>query len=281
MRASTVTIKTEQDLEKLRISGHLAAQVLEMIREYVKPGVTTEYLDNICNDYIVNTLKVIPANVGYHGFTKTICTSVNEVVCHGIPSPNKVLKDGDIINIDVAIIKDGYFGDTSRMYYVGNVNPHAKKLVETTYEAMVASIHAVKYGATLGDIGYAIQSVAHREGYSIVREYCGHGIGKVYHEQPNILHYGQRGQGLVLKKGMVFTIEPMVNAGKPQVKELNDGWTVITQDLSLSAQWEHMVAVTDTGFELLTPWPEGVGNYPKFNRYKIKSSIYYRTFYGA
>ncbi|WP_079752787.1 type I methionyl aminopeptidase, partial [Acinetobacter baumannii] len=167
------------------------------------------------------------------------------------------------INIDVAIIKDGYFGDTSRMYYVGNVNPHAKKLVETTYEAMVAGIHAVKPGATLGDIGYAIQSVAHREGYSIVREYCGHGIGKVYHEQPNILHYGQRGQGLVLKKGMVFTIEPMVNAGKPQVKELSDGWTVITQDHSLSAQWEHMVAVTDTGFELLTPWPEGVGNYPE------------------
>ena len=233
MRASTVTIKTEQDLEKLRVSGRLAAQVLEMIGEYVKPGVTTEYLDNICNDYIVNTLKVIPANVGYHGFTKTICTSVNEVVCHGIPSQNKILKDGDIINIDVAIIKDGYFGDTSRMYY----------------EAMVAGIHAVKPGATLGDIGYAIQSVAHREGYSIVREYCGHGIGKVYHEQPNILHYGQRGQGLVLKKGMVFTIEPMVNAGKPQVKELNDGWTVITQDHSLSAQWEHMVAVTDTGFE--------------------------------
>lgn len=263
MRASTVTIKTEQDLEKLRVSGRLAAQVLEMIGEYVKPGVTTEYLDNICNDYIVNTLKVITANVGYHGFTKTICTSVNEVVCHGIPSQNKILKDGDIINIDVAIIKDGYFGDTSRMYYVGNVNPHAKKLVETTYEAMVAGIHAVKPGATLGDIGYAIQSVAHREGYSIVREYCGHGIGKVYHEQPNILHYGQRGQGLVLKKGMVFTIEPMVNAGKPQVKELNDGWTVITQDHSLSAQWEHMVAVTDTGFELLTPWPEGVGNYPE------------------
>ncbi|EHU2952149.1 type I methionyl aminopeptidase [Acinetobacter baumannii] len=263
MRASTVTIKTEQDLEKLRVSGRLAAQVLEMIGEYVKPGVTTEYLDNICNDYIVNTLKVIPANVGYHGFTKTICTSVNEVVCHGIPSQNKILKDGDIINIDVAIIKDGYFGDTSRMYYVGNVNPHAKKLVETTYEAMVAGIHAVKPGVTLGDIGYAIQSVAHREGYSIVREYCGHGIGKVYHEQPNILHYGQRGQGLVLKKGMVFTIEPMVNAGKPQVKELSDGWTVITQDHSLSAQWEHMVAVTDTGFELLTPWPEGVGNYPE------------------
>ncbi|MFL9510643.1 type I methionyl aminopeptidase [Acinetobacter baumannii] len=263
MRASTVTIKTEQDLEKLRVSGRLAAQVLEMIGKYVKPGVTTEYLDNICNDYIVNTLKVIPANVGYHGFTKTICTSVNEVVCHGIPSQNKILKDGDIINIDVAIIKDGYFGDTSRMYYVGNVNPHAKKLVETTYEAMVAGIHVVKPGATLGDIGYAIQSVAHREGYSIVREYCGHGIGKVYHEQPNILHYGQRGQGLVLKKGMVFTIEPMVNAGKPQVKELNDGWTVITQDHSLSAQWEHMVAVTDTGFELLTPWPEGVGNYPE------------------
>ncbi|WP_151962996.1 type I methionyl aminopeptidase [Acinetobacter oleivorans] len=262
MRASTVTIKTEQDLEKLRVSGRLAAQVLEMIEAYIKPGVSTEYLDNLCNDYIVNNLKVIPANVGYHGFTKTICTSVNEVVCHGIPSPNKILKDGDIINIDVAIIKDGYFGDTSRMYFVGNVNSQAKKLVDTTYEAMVAGIHTVKPGATLGDIGYAIQSVAHREGYSIVREYCGHGIGKIYHEQPNVLHYGQRGQGLVLKKGMVFTIEPMVNAGRPQVKELNDGWTVITQDHSLSAQWEHMVAVTDTGFELLTPWPKGVGNYP-------------------
>ncbi|MDR3027350.1 MAG: type I methionyl aminopeptidase [Acinetobacter sp.] len=263
MKASTVTIKTEQDLEKLRVSGRLAAEVLAMIGAYVKPGVTTEYLDDICNDYIVNTLKVIPANVGYYGYTKTTCISPNEVVCHGIPSKNTVLNDGDIINIDVAIIKDGYFGDTSRMYYVGTVKPESKKLVETTYEAMVAGIHAVKPGATLGDIGHAIQSVGQREGYSIVREYCGHGIGKIYHEQPNVLHYGKPGQGLVLKQGMVFTIEPMINAGKASVKELKDGWTVVTADKSLSAQWEHMVAVTETGFELLTPWPQGTGNYPE------------------
>ncbi len=263
MRALKVSIKSEQDIEKLRISGRLAAQVLQMIGEHVKPGVTTEYLDDLCHDYIVNTLKVIPANVGYHGYTKTTCISPNEVVCHGIPSSKTILKDGDIINIDVAVIKDGFYGDTSRMYYVGQVKPEAKKLVDTTYEAMRAGIHAVKPGATLGDIGYAIQSVAHREGFSIVREYCGHGIGQVYHEQPSVLYYGQPGQGLVLKKGMVFTIEPMVNAGKARVKELKDGWTVVTTDKSLSAQWEHMVAVTDTGFEVLSPWPEGTGSYPE------------------
>ncbi|WP_180168274.1 type I methionyl aminopeptidase [Acinetobacter sp. YH01003] len=263
MRALKVSIKSEQDIERLRISGRLAAQVLQMIGEHVKPGVTTEYLDDLCHDYIVNTLKVIPANVGYHGYTKTTCISPNEVVCHGIPSSKTILKDGDIINIDVAVIKDGFYGDTSRMYYVGQVKPEAKKLVDTTYEAMRAGIRAVKPGATLGDIGYAIQSVAHREEYSIVREYCGHGIGQVYHEQPSVLHYGQPGQGLVLKKGMVFTIEPMVNAGKARVKELKDGWTVVTTDKSLSAQWEHMVAVTDTGFEVLSPWPEGTGSYPE------------------
>lgn len=263
MRALKVIIKSEQDIERLRISGRLAAQVLQMIGEHVKPGVTTEYLDDLCHDYIVNTLKVIPANVGYHGYTKTTCISPNEVVCHGIPSSKTILKDGDIINIDVAVIKDGFYGDTSRMYYVGQVKPEAKKLVDTTYEAMRAGIHAVKPGATLGDIGYAIQSVAHREGFSIVREYCGHGIGQVYHEQPSVLHYGQPGQGLVVKKGMVFTIEPMVNAGKARVKELKDGWTVVTTDKSLSAQWEHMVAVTDTGFEVLSPWPEGTGSYPE------------------
>ena len=263
MRGLNVSIKTEQDVEKLRISGRLAAEVLAMIGEHVKPGVTTEYLDDICHDFIVNTLKVTPANIGYHGYTKTTCISPNEVVCHGIPSQSIVLNDGDIINIDVAIIKDGYFGDTSRMYYVGNVKPEAKKLVETTYRAMVAGIHTVKPGATLGDVGAAIQQVAEQEGYSIVREYCGHGIGKIYHEQPNVLHYGQAGHGLILKKGMVFTIEPMVNAGKPKVKELKDGWTVVTADKSLSAQWEHMIAVTDTGFELLSPLPEGTGTYPE------------------
>ena len=263
MKASSITIKTEQEIEKLRISGRLAAQVLEMIGEYVKPGVTTEYLDDLCNDFIVNTLKVVPANVGYYGYTKTTCISPNEVVCHGIPSAKIILNDGDIINIniDVAIIKDGYFGDTSRMYYVGSIQPEAKRLVETTYEAMVAGIHAVKPGATLGDVGHAIQTVAQREGYTIVREYCGHGIGKVYHEQPSVLHYGQPGQGIILKKGMVFTIEPMINAGKARTKELKDGWTVVTADRSLSAQWEHMVVVTEDGFELLSPWPEGTGSY--------------------
>lgn len=262
MRANKVVIKTEQEIEKLKVSGRLAAEVLAMIGEYVKPGVTTEYLDHLCHDFIVNTLKVVPANIGYYGYTKTTCISPNEVVCHGIPSKNITLKEGDIINIDVAIIKDGFYGDTSRMYYVGEVVPQAKKLVETTYAAMVAGIHAVHPDATLGDIGHAIQAVAEKEGYSIVREYCGHGIGRVYHEQPNVLHYGQLGQGMKLKKGMVFTIEPMVNMGKPQVKELSDGWTVITKDHSLSAQWEHMIAVTDDGFELLTPWPEGTGTYP-------------------
>ena len=262
MKASAVTIKTEQDIEKLRISGRLAAQVLEMIGVYVKPGVTTEYLDDLCHDFIVNELKVIPANIGYYGYTKTTCISPNEVVCHGIPSAKIVLQDGDIINIDVAIIKDGYFGDTSRMYAVGQITPAAKKLINTTYEAMVAGIHAVKPGATLGDVGHAIQQVAQRENYTIVREYCGHGIGKVYHEQPNVLHYGQAGQGMILKKGMVFTIEPMINLGKAAVKELGDGWTVVTKDKSLSAQWEHMVLVTDDGFELLSPWPEGTGVYP-------------------
>jgi methionyl aminopeptidase len=263
MKASAINLKTAQDIEKLRISGRLAAQVLEMIGPYVKPGVSTEYLDDLCHDFIVNTLKVTPANIGYHGYPKTTCISPNEMVCHGIPSANTILQDGDIINIDVAIIKDGYFGDTSRMYYVGTPSAEAKKLVETTYQAMVAGIHAVKPGATLGDIGHAIQSLAQREGYSIVREYCGHGIGKIYHEQPNILHYGQPGQGIKLVPGMVFTIEPMVNMGKARVKELNDGWTVVTADKSWSAQWEHMVVVTETGFELLSPWPEGTGSYPQ------------------
>ena len=263
MLASSVVIKTEQDIEKLRVSGRLAAQVLAMIGEHVKPGVSTEYLDDICHDYIVNTLNVIPANIGYYGYTKTTCISPNEVVCHGIPSATRILQDGDIINIDVAIIKDGYFGDTSRMYYVGSIKPEAKKLVDTTYEAMLAGIQAVKPDATLGDIGFAIQSVAQREGFSVVKDYCGHGIGKVYHEQPSVLHYGQPGKGMQLKAGMVFTIEPMINMGKAHVKELKDGWTVVTADKSLTAQWEHMVLVTETGFELLSPWPEGTGTYPE------------------
>jgi methionyl aminopeptidase len=257
----SITIKTEADLVQLRIAGRLAADVLAMISSHVKAGISTEALDDICNDYIVNELKVIPANVGYHGFTKTTCISPNTVVCHGIPSPSDILKDGDIINIDVAVIKDGWFGDTSRMYLVGEVSPLARRLVDATYEATRAGILAVRPGATLGDIGHAIQSVAHREGFSVVRDYCGHGIGRNYHEEPQVLHYGSAGTGMKLKVGMVFTIEPMINAGKPGTKVLPDGWTVLTRDQSLSAQWEHMVAVTATGFELLTPWPDGTGDY--------------------
>jgi methionyl aminopeptidase len=258
---SKVEIKSAADIAMLRISGGLAADVLRMIGEHVKPGVTTNQLDKLCHDYIVDVLHAVPINIGYHGFPKTICTSVNHVICHGIPS-DKVLKDGDIINIDVALTKDGWHGDTSRMYYVGQPGILAKRLVDTTYKAMRAGILAVKPGGTLGDVGYAIQSVAHREGFSIVREYCGHGIGRIYHEDLQVLHYGQPGAGLKLQTGMVFTIEPMINAGKRHSKELADGWTVVTKDHSLSAQWEHMVAVTETGFEVLTPWPDGYGNYP-------------------
>ena len=258
----SVSIKTDSDLVGLRVAGRLAADVLAMIASHVKPGISTQALDDICNDYIVNELKVIPANVGYHGFTKTTCISPNTVVCHGIPCAEDILKEGDIVNIDVAVIKDGWHGDTSRMYYVGQVSPLARRLVETTYEATLAGIHAVRPGATLGDIGHAIQTVAYREGFSVVREYCGHGIGRKYHEEPQVLHYGAAGKGLRLRTGMVFTIEPMINAGKPGTHVLSDGWTVLTRDQSLSAQWEHMVAVTETGFELLTPWPDGTGDYP-------------------
>jgi len=238
----------------------LAADVLRMIADHVKPGVTTDELDKLCRDYIDNVQRAVPANIGYHGYPKTICTSVNHVICHGIPSDKK-LKSGDIINIDVAIIKDGWFGDTSRMYFVGEPSILAKRLVRTTYEAMRAGIEQPRPGATLGDIGHAIQTVAHREGFSVVREYGGHGIGTVYHDDLHVLHYGRPGTGLKLEAGMVFTIEPMINAGKAAIKHLPDGWTVVTKDRSLSAQWEHMVAVTKSGFEILTPWPDGYGDY--------------------
>ncbi|RTL28458.1 MAG: type I methionyl aminopeptidase [Rhodocyclaceae bacterium] len=262
MRAlKTVPIRSKEEIALSRHAGGLAADVLRMIGEYVKPGVSTDELDQRCHDYIVNELKAIPANVGYHGYPKTVCASVNHVICHGIPSDKK-LKNGDIVNIDVAVIKDGWFGDTSRMYYVGEPGILARRLVRTTYEAMVAGIHQVRPGATLGDVGYAIQTVAHREGFSVVREYCGHGIGDIYHDEPQVLHYGNPGQGLRLEPGMVFTIEPMINAGRAATRQLPDGCTVVTKDRSLSAQWEHMVAVTDTGFEVLTPWPDGYGDYP-------------------
>ncbi|MBU9177288.1 type I methionyl aminopeptidase [Burkholderia gladioli] len=259
-RAPKITLRSKAEIAQSRVAGKLAAEVLQMIGEHVKPGVTTDELDTLCREYIVNVQKATPANIGYHGFPKTICASVNHVVCHGIPSAH-VLEDGDIINIDVAVIKDGWFGDTSRMYYVGEPAPAARHLVDTTYEAMRAGILAVRPGATLGDVGHAIQSVAHAAGYSVVREYCGHGIGTVYHDEPQVLHYGRPGIGLKLVPGMIFTIEPMLNAGKAETKQLSDGWTVVTRDRSLSAQWEHMVVVTEHGFEVLTPWPEGTGSY--------------------
>ncbi|MBL0221174.1 MAG: type I methionyl aminopeptidase [Xanthomonadales bacterium] len=251
----SVTIKTPADIEKMRVAGRLAAEVLEMIAPHVKAGVTTEELDRICHQHIVEVQQAIPANVGYKGFTKTLCTSVNHVICHGIPSATKVLKDGDIINIDVTVIKDGWHGDTSRMYYVGEPSVLARRLVETTRDAMLAAISVVRPGATLGDIGETIQKFVEARNFSVVREYCGHGIGQIYHEDPQVLHYGQAGTGLTLQKGMTFTIEPMINAGKPHTRLLPDGWTVVTRDHSLSAQWEHTIAVTDDGFEILTPWP--------------------------
>ena len=260
MAGGQVSIRSADEIAMARRAGALAADVLDMIAEHVKPGVTTDELDRLCHDHIVNVQRAIPANIGYHGYPKTICASVNHVICHGIPSA-KQLKNGDIVNIDVALIKDGWFGDTSRMYFVGQPGTLAKRLVRTTYEAMRAGILAVRPGATLGDIGYAIQTVAHREGFSVVREYCGHGIGRIYHDEPQVLHFGKPGEGLTLKPGMIFTIEPMINAGKAATKHLPDGWTVVTKDHSLSAQWEHMVAVTESGFEILTPWPDGYGDY--------------------
>ncbi|WP_339547586.1 type I methionyl aminopeptidase [Pseudomonas sp. RA_35y_Pfl2_P32] len=253
--SAKVPLNTPAQIAQSRTAGMLAAEVLAMITPHVKAGVTTDQLDKICHDYIVNVQQAIPGNVGYHGFPKTVCTSVNQVVCHGIPSA-KALQDGDILNIDIAVVKDGWYGDTSRMYFVGEPSADARRLVETTYEAMCAGIRTVRPGSTLGDIGHAIQTVAHREGYSVVREYCGHGIGKVYHDEPQVLHYGHPGQGLILKPGMIFTIEPMLNAGKPHTRTLGDRWTVVTKDHSLSAQWEHMVAVTAEGFEVLSPWPD-------------------------
>ena len=248
----SIAIKSAQDLEKMRVAGRLAAEVLDVVREHVKPGVTTEDLDRVCYRHIVEQQKATPANLGYKGFPKTICTSVNNVICHGIPSPSKVLRDGDIINIDVTVIKDGFHGDTSRMYHVGEPSVLAKRLIEVTHEAMWRGIRTVRPDATLGDIGHAIQTYVEANRFSVVREYCGHGIGRVYHEEPQVLHYGQRGTGVRLVPGMTFTIEPMVNAGARQTRLLPDGWTVVTKDHSLSAQWEHTVAVTEDGFELLT-----------------------------
>ena len=252
VRAMSVTTKTKAEIEAMREAGKLAAEVLDLIGEYVQPGVSTEELDRICREHIVGRQKAVPANLGYRGFPKTICTSVNNVICHGIPSASKVLKAGDIVNIDVTVIKDGWHGDTSRMYYAGEPNVLARRLVDTTFEAMWRGIRAVRPGATLGDIGHAIQSYAEANRFSVVREYCGHGIGRVYHEDPQVLHYGQPGTGLRLVPGMTFTIEPMINAGARHTRLLPDGWTVVTKDQSLSAQWEHPIVVTDEGFDVLT-----------------------------
>jgi len=247
----SVIIKSSEEIEKMRVAGRLAAQVLEMIGEHVKPGVTTGELDQICHDYIVNEQDAIPAPLNYRGFPKSICTSVNHCVCHGIPG-DKSLKKGDIVNIDVTVIKDGFHGDTSKMFFVGDASPFAKRLVDVTQKAMWTGIKMVKPGTTLGDIGHAIESFVHSEHFSVVHEYCGHGIGRGFHEDPQVLHYGQPGTGVALQEGMTFTIEPMVNAGKRQVKLLGDGWTVITKDRKLSAQWEHTILCTADGYEVLT-----------------------------
>ena len=246
-----ITIKTEAEIHKMRIAGRLAADVLEMIAPHVVPGITTGELDRICHDYIVHTQKAIPAPLNYRGFPRSICTSVNHQVCHGIPG-DRVLKRGDILNIDITVIKDEYHGDTSRMFYVGEPSIAARRLTEVTYECLVRGIRLVRPGIHLGDIGHAIQTFAEGQHYSVVREYCGHGIGRVFHEDPQVLHYGRPGTGVTLEAGMIFTIEPMINQRAAGVKLLPDNWTVVTRDHGLSAQWEHTVLVTPSGYEVLT-----------------------------
>jgi methionyl aminopeptidase len=260
----TVTIKSPDEIERMRVAGRLAADVLEMIEEHVRPGITTDELDAICRDHIERVQGAIPAPLNYRGYPKSICTSVNHQVCHGIPS-NKRLKGGDIVNVDITVIKDGYHGDTSKMFFIGEPSLVARRLVRVSQQALRLGIAAVRPGATLGDVGHAIQRHCEAQGFSVVREYCGHGIGREFHEEPQVLHYGKPGEGLVLEAGMCFTIEPMVNAGKRAIKVLPDGWTVVTKDRSLSAQWEHTILVTPDGHEILTlrqeeldqAWPEG------------------------
>ena len=252
----TITIKTASDVEGMRIAGRLASEVLDMLTEHVKPGVSTEQLDKLAHDYIVNVQKAIPAPLnycppGYTPYPKSICTSINHQVCHGIPN-DRPLKNGDIVNIDVTVIKGGWHGDTSRMFVVGEGSIAAKRLCNFTYEAMWKGIAKVKPGARLGDIGNAIQTFAESNGFSVVREFCGHGIGQVFHEEPQVLHYGRPGTLEELVPGMMFTIEPMINAGRREIRETGDGWTIVTKDRSLSAQWEHTVLVTETGYEIMT-----------------------------
>ncbi len=249
-----VTRKNPAEIEKMRIAGRLAAEVLRMIESHVRPGVTTGELDRLCHDYIVNVQKAVPAPLNYKGFPRSICTSVNHQVCHGIPG-EKQLKKGDIVNIDITVIKDGWHGDTSKMFFVGEPSIQAKRLVQVTHECMLRGIAQVRPGARLGDIGHAIQLHAEAHGYSVVHEYCGHGIGREFHEDPQVLHYGKPGTGMELEPGMIFTVEPMINAGRREVKLLPDNWTVVTRDHSLSAQWEHTVLVTDNDYEILTQLP--------------------------
>lgn len=246
-----ITLKTPQEFEKMRVAGRLAAEVLEMIEPHVKSGITTNELNDICHRYITEVQQAIPAPLNYRGFPKSICTSVNHVVCHGIPN-DKPLKNGDIVNIDITVIKDGYHGDTSKTFLVGDVAPYARKLVEVTQECLYLAIRIVKPGIKLGDIGFTIQQHAEKNHYSVVREYCGHGIGKIFHEDPQVLHYGKPGTGLEIQPGMTFTIEPMINLGKRHVRLSQDKWTVVTQDHKLSAQWEHTLGVTDRGVEVFT-----------------------------
>lgn len=253
----SVSIKKPDQIEKMRVAGKLAADVLVMIEPFVKPGISTGELDRICHNFMVDEQKSIPAPLNYHGFPKSICTSINEVVCHGIPADKRVLKDGDIVNIDITVIKDGFHGDTSKTFHVGKPIQHAERLVNVTQECLYKAIDIVKPGTTLGDIGFIIQQHAEKNYYSIVREYCGHGIGEVFHEEPQVVHYGKKGTGMILREGMTFTIEPMLNAGKRHVKlDKKDGWTVTTKDKRLSAQWEHTLLVTSDGVEVLTARPE-------------------------
>lgn len=252
----SITINNQEDIEKMRVAGKLASEVLDFITPFVKPNVTTEQINTLCHDFMIKEQKTIPAPLnyappGHSPFPKSICTSVNNQICHGIPG-EKILKKGDIVNIDITVIKDGYHGDTSRMFYVGDPSIQAKRLCEITYQSMWLGIRQVKPGAHLGDIGNAIQKYAESNSYSIVREFCGHGIGKVFHDEPQVLHYGLPGEGIELKAGMIFTIEPMINAGKKDIRVLPDKWTVVTKDRSLSAQWEHTILVTNSGYEVLT-----------------------------
>lgn len=252
----TIPLRTEDEIVKLREACKLAADVLIMIEPYIKAGISTGELDRICHDYMVNVQKVIPACLNYHGYPKATCISLNEVVCHGIPSEDKLLKNGDILNIDVTVIKDGYFGDNSKMYIVGETNIRSRKLCEAAQEALYVGLRAVKPGSRLNEIGKAVQKYTESQGFSVVREYCGHGIGTEFHSEPQVLHYYADDGGVILQKGMVFTIEPMINAGKKEVRLMGDGWTVKTKDRSHSAQYEHQIVVTDSGCEVMTIRPE-------------------------